>query len=117
MTSDDSPHQAIVSEVVETLLPAISLSRGIHQGETGGAGTSEEALFEGDRDFLREANTDEAGGRHGVAVAYETDSIGGGDDLPCIRQAALGGGGQRNAHLALLFGSLKAAGPPSRSQK
>ena len=89
VTADHALDQPLMPEVIEAALPPIPLAPGIDQGEvvrlTGGLDVlvlaAEEQLLQRHRNTLGEANTDEAAGRHCIAVADQPHRRGSRDDL------------------------------------
>lgn len=103
MATDDTPDQSRMAEMVEAPVPPIPLPRGVNQRQIprpphrlGFPG--EEQLLQRNCDALRKADSDEAPGRHGVAVANQTDRIARRDDL-----AAMSGPQRREKRMALFL--------------
>src|SRR6516162_1395857 len=92
MSADNLLHQSMVREMIESPFVAIALTSRIDERDiarvTGGGGfhvaRTEETLFDRNRDFLGESDTDEAARRQCVAIADELHRVRSGDDLSLL---------------------------------
>ena len=84
VSTDDFAYEALVREMVQSALLAVTLACRIDQrqiarmaGRRGfGVARGDEPLLDGDSDFLSEADADEASGRQRVAIADEFHRVG-----------------------------------------
>ncbi len=92
MAADDAPDESLVAEVVQTLVLAVALTRGIDECEVARAAEArrtflvarEKPLLQRNRDFLGEADADEAAGGDRVAVTDQPHRIRRRDDLAAL---------------------------------
>jgi hypothetical protein len=85
MTADYTSHQALVAQVIESPLLAVSLPGRIHQGQAPGGTRSNETLSQPDAKALGEANADESAGGDRIAIANETHRVLDGNHLALAR--------------------------------
>ena len=81
VAADAALDQAVMGEAVEAAVAAIAWGGGEDQRQVAGVAGGEEALLQGDEEFVRGADADEAGDRDGVAIADDRHGLIWADDL------------------------------------
>ena len=98
MAADHAPDQPLMREMIEAAILAVTLPGGIDQRQVARlamhvrciALAGEIKLFQRQRDFLREPDTNKAAGGDGVAIANEAHRLRGRHDLAFLRIAQIG---------------------------
>ena len=84
MPTDDPLDQPVVHQVVQPLVMAVALPRGIHQRQAARRGLGQEALLQRHGNLFGKTDADEARGGDRVAIADQVHRIGGADDLAVV---------------------------------
>ena len=81
VTADDPLYQSAMAEMIESTLVAVTLARGVDEGQAGRRGTVEKALLEADGERLGEADTDESCRRQRCPIRDFGDRLFGADQF------------------------------------
>ena len=87
MAADDTAHHARVAEVIESARLAVTLTSGVDEVRSAGRPGLDEAPFERQRHFLREADADKAARGDRVPIEHDARRLVGSYHLVALRRA------------------------------